>query len=484
MISEELIDLVRQVRMLKHETKNIEIKTASDGCPTHLYELLSAFSNQDDGGTILFGLDESNNFELTGVYDTNDLQHNVLEQCKQMEPEVHPLFTFCELDGKNIVSAEIPGISVSQRPVYYKGKGRLKGSYLRSGASNKPMNECEIYTYDAHRQNIHDDLRIVANTDLNSLDDEKLRIFLERARSHTSNLKALKDKEILELLGITKNGSVTLAGLLMFAKYPQMYFPQLCVTAVVVPGLKMGAEKNGERFLDDQRILGTIPEMIEETVRFIEHNMRVKTIIKGGKRADKTEFPIAAVREAVLNALMHRDYSACSERVPVRIEMYADRMEIINNSGLCGNISISEPDKVRLDTRNPTLANLLEIMDEAKNRYSGIPAIRQELKIYNLPEPEFNVKDGMFTVTFRNDLQRVVTEKASPIFETDMTISIIEYCQTPRSREELIEFLGISKSYLRKILADLLGRGLLAMTIPDKPKSTHQKYYSVKDYEA
>ena len=484
MISEELIDLVKRARMLKHETKNIEIKTASDGCPTHLYEVLSAFSNQDDGGIILFGLDESNNFELTGVYDIRDLQHNVLEQCKQMEPEVHPLFTFCELDGKKVVSAEIPGISFSQRPVYYKGKGRLNGSYLRSGASNRHMDECEIYAYDAHRQNIHYDLRIVANTDLNSLDDEKLKIFLEKARSHISNLKALKDKEILELLGITKNGSVTLAGLLMFAKYPQMYFPQLCVTAVVIPGLKMGAERNGERFLADQRILGTIPEMIEETVRFIEHNMRVKTIIKGAKRADKTEFPITAVREAVFNALMHRDYSACSERVPVRVEMYADRMEIINNSGLCENISISEPDKIRPDTRNPTLANLLEIMGETKNRYSGIPAIRQELKIYNLPEPEFNVKDGMFTVTFRNDLQRVVTETEFPVFETDMTISIIEYCQTPRSREELIEFLGISKSYLRKILADLLGRKLLAMTIPDKPKSTHQKYYSVKDYEA
>lgn len=123
-------------------------------------------------------------------------------------------------------------------------------------------------------------------------------------------------------------------------------------------------------------------------------------------------------------------------------------------------------------------------MGETKNRYSGIPAIRQELKIYNLPEPEFNIKDGIFTVTFRNDLQRVVTETASPVFETDVTINILEYCQTPRSREELIEFLGISKSYLRKILADLLGRELLAMTIPDKPKSTHQKYYAVKNYEA
>lgn len=482
MLVEELIALVDHVQKFKCETRCIEVKTSSKGCPTHLYETLSAFSNQDDGGIILFGLDESNNFELAGVYDIQDLQHNVLEQCKQMEPVVRPLFTFCELEGKKIVSAEIPGIDVSQRPVYYKGKGRLKGSYLRSGASNESMSEYEIYAYDAYRQNIHDDLRIVADADFNSLDNEKLRTFLEKVRSQTVNLKVLEDKEILELQGVTKKDSVTLAGLLMFAKYPQMYFPQLCVTAVVIPGLEMGCVgKDGERFLANQRILGTIPEMVEETVRFVDRNVRVKTIVDDGKRADKTEFPITAVREAVLNALMHRDYSAHSERVPVRIEMYADRMEIKNNGGLYGKISLDELGRVRPDTRNQTLVNLLEIMGETENRYSGIPTMRRELKEYNLPEPEFNSKGGMFVVTFRNDMQRNVSDSTIPVIETDTIAKILDYCRTPRSREELAEFLEITKPYLRRsIIIPLIDRGLLAMTIPDKPKSTHQKYYAVK----
>lgn len=478
LLTEDLIALVKDIQKYQCESQTIEVKTASNGCPTHLYEVLSAFSNQDEGGTIIFGLDESNNFQIAGVYDIQDLQHKLIEQCKQMEPIIRPLFTFCELNNKRIVSAEIPAIDIAQRPAYYKGKGKLKGSYLRSGASNELMSEYEIYTYDAYRQNIHDDLRIVPDIGIDALDAEKLKTFLEKVKAQTVNLRTLKDEEILELQGVLRNGAITLAGLLVFAKYPQMYFPQLCVTAVVIPGLEMGETGDeGERFLANQRIVGTIPEVLEETVGFIKRNLRVKTIIQDGKRNDKLEYPIIAVREAVLNALMHRDYSAYSERTPVRVEIYNDRMEIINNGGLYGRVSIDELGRVRPDTRNQTLANILEILGETENRYSGIPTMRRELRSYNLPEPEFKSKGGMFIVTFRNNMNQVSEVK----IEDDLIKKILEYCSIPRSRDELTAFTGLSKAYLRRsVLAPLLEQGLLAMTLPDKPKSTYQKYYSTK----
>ena len=82
------------------------------GCPTRLFDTLSSFSNQDQDGIIEFGIDESDNYKIVGVYDPQDLQKKVTEQWKQMEPSVRALFTVCEIDGKIIVSAEIPGVDI------------------------------------------------------------------------------------------------------------------------------------------------------------------------------------------------------------------------------------------------------------------------------------------------------------------------------------------------------------------------------------
>jgi len=86
-----------------------------------------------------FGINEKSDYEIVGVYDAQDLQQRVAEQCKQMQPVVRQLFTVTSIKGKTIVSAEIPGVDTSERPVYYKGVGRVKGLPIRtlmSGTGN------------------------------------------------------------------------------------------------------------------------------------------------------------------------------------------------------------------------------------------------------------------------------------------------------------------------------------------------------------
>lgn len=80
-----------------------------------------------------------------------DLQKKIVEQCKQREL-VRPLFTVLQIDNKTIVSAEIPGVDYSQRPVFYKGSGRIKCSFVRVGESDEVMSEYEIYSYEAYRK--------------------------------------------------------------------------------------------------------------------------------------------------------------------------------------------------------------------------------------------------------------------------------------------------------------------------------------------
>jgi ATP-dependent DNA helicase RecG len=480
MLLEELNSLVDRIRHFNCEFQNVEVKAANRGYPTRLFDTLSSFSNQDSGGIIVFGLDENQRFEPVGVYDAQDLQHQIAEQCKQMEPAVRPLFTVCEVDGKTIVSAEIPSADVAERPVFYKGVGKVKGSYVRVGEADELMSEYEIYSYEAFRKRVRDDLRPVEDAKLSLFNQDLLSQYLLSAKEKRKNISGnVTDAEIMELMGITVNGIPTLTGVMVFYKYPQACFPQLCITAVVVPGTKMGdTGSGGERFIANERMTGTIAEMLNDAIGFIRRNGRARTIIsEDGARNDQDEYPTIAVREAILNALMHRDYSIHTENVPIRVIMYSDRMEIINSGGLYGRISIDSLGKVRPDTRNAALVNVLELLNTSENRYSGIPSIRKEMKDAGLPDPVFSVKRGEFIVEFKNDLAYPGTRKFVPEKTGSSEERLLEFCRTPRSRKELTDFTGLSRFYtMSSLIKPLLEAGKLTMTLPNTPKSKNQKY--------
>lgn len=474
MQADELKKIVLRIKNMKTETQNIELKAATKGCPTRLFDTLSSFSNQDEGGVIIFGVDESDDYAIKGVYNPQDLQKKVTEQCKQMEPSVRALFTVCEINDKTIVSAEIPGVDISKRPVFYKGVGRIKGSYVRVGESDEPMSEYEIYSYEAFRNRTRDDIRVVEGASLKLINKERMNQYLEAVRNERKNFyDNVSESEILEFMGIAKDNVLTLAGLMTFSMYPQAYFPQLCITAVSLPGTEQGEiGDDGERFIDNKRITGAISDMLEEAVEFVRTNSRTKTIIDdNGHRVDKPEYPIKAVREAILNALVHRDYSVHTENVPIRIEMYRDRMEIINSGGLYGKISIDALGKVRPETRNAALANMLELLNITENRYSGIPTMRKEFANAGLPAPIFSVVHGEFKVVMKNGL----FEKKGSNEE-----SLLDFCSTPRTRAEIVAFVGKSKNHvMAHIVGPLVKENKLRMTIPDKPKSSNQKFVKV-----
>ncbi len=232
----------------------------------------------------------------------------------------------------------------------------------------------------------------------------------------------------------------------------------------------MGETGNdGERFIDNKRVTGSISDMLDDAVEFVRKNSRTKTIIDdSGKRIDKPEYPMKAVREAILNALVHRDYSIHTENTPIRIEMYRDRMEVTNSGGLYGRINVDSLGKTHPETRNAVLANILELMKITENRYSGIPTMRKECADSGIPSPEFSVIHGEFKVVLRNGYYSAASKS-----DTD----IISFCSTPRSRAELIAFTGKSRTYtMIKIIAPLVNAGKLRLTFPDKPKSSKQRY--------
>lgn len=486
MLAEELIELAKRVCRQRAEEQTVEVKAAHVGCPKRLYDTLSSFSNQDSGGTLLFGIDETAGYQVVGVYDAQDLQKKVTEQCRQMEPPVRAVFTLAEWEDRWICSAEIPAIDIAERPCYYRGAGRTKGAYVRVGDADLPMTDYELYSYEAFRRHLHDDERPVERASLSLLDQNRLQQYILEKSIQRPGFAQLSQEQAQEMLNLTRNGVPTLAAILNFCVYPQGYFPQLAITAIVVPGTEIGAvDADAARFLDNKRIEGTIPAMVDDALSFCKRNMKTRTVIdpKTGARTDRTEYPLDALREAILNALIHRDYSVYSEGTPVQLDFFTDRLEIHSPGTLYGRMSVEQLGTARPDLRNPALAVMAETLTSAENRYSGIPTMRRAMEEYGLPEPRFENRRQEFVVTFYNG-----AEAQKPPLPAQQARSaprdlsgVLEFCRTPRSRQEIADYFGIKTVFyvMKRYVEPLLQSGQLAMTEPEKPKSRNQRYVTV-----
>ena len=479
MQTKELINLIDNIVSLKTETNNIEFKKAKDGVPENLYDTFSSFSNTS-GGIIIFGVDEKNDYDICGITNSDIFQKKITEQSLMMEPKIRPIITICEYDGKIIASAEIPELDVFNKPCYYSGKGKMKGSYIRVGDADLPMTDYEIYSFDAFKYKTEDELRSKERIEKDIFNEISINSFLDKIISVKPNLINLDRDTILKMNGIIdKNNYPTVCGILNFGKYPQIFSPNLDIVAVRCSTNEYGVEdQNGIRFLDNKRLDGTISEMLKLAISFVINNIKKATRINdSGIREDVLEYPIKAIREIILNSLIHRDYSIHTENEPIRLTIFDDRIEISNPGGLYGRLSLDELGKVHSDIRNPFIASILEILEVTENRYSGIPTIYAEMKKAGLMEPKFESVRGTFKVTLYNS-------KKTDIINDNFVSKIKAYCKTPRTKESLAKFFGYDEKhpayFINSYVIPLIEQGILAYTIPSKPRSKNQKIYTVE----
>lgn len=491
MTHNELRELVDKVKKHRFETQVLEVKSAAQGCPK-VYDTYSSFSNQSDGGIILFGIDESSDYATVGVYNPQKLQKELGHMALEMEPVVRPIFTVIEEnEGVFIVAAEIPPMDVSDRPCFKKTAGRLKGSYVRVGDSDQRMTEYEIYAYEAFRKRIRDDIQTIDIQNLDLLNNYILDDYLRRSTVNRPNLATIEKEQLFEMVGITRNGDLTLAALLLFGFYPQGLYPQLSVAACRIPGIEMGdVTENGSRFLSSKRMDGTLMEIVDASVSFVQANMNIAIGVSSttGKRFDIPEYPIEAVREVILNALIHRDYSFYTQSMPVQLRMFADRLEVHSPGGLYGRTRIEELGRERQpETRNPAIVTAMETMGYTENRYSGIPRVRRLMQEAGLPQPVFRNERGEFIACLYNGK----SVQNTPVHSSDDTEEprfgtpdeLLTFCAKPRTRREIAQFLGInSQSYaIQRYVAPLVEGGLITLTIPEKPRSSRQQYVTSRN---
>ena len=161
----------------------------------------------------------------------------------------------------------------------------------------------------------------------------------------------------------------------------------------------------------------------------------------------------------------------------MQVGLFADRLEIHSPGSLYGRMTVEQLGIARPDLRNPALAVMTEALTGAENRYSGIPTIRRVMKEYDLPEPVFENRRNEFVVTLFNG----TTMTAAPIEVKPEKKDLLAFCRTPRTRREIADYLGVKTVFyaMGHYVQPLLQAKKLAMTLPETPKSSKQKYYTV-----
>ena len=416
MTDDELQEHIATLRRIRTDFRHVEAKLARGGLPKRLWETLSAFANSAGGGVIILGLDEGANFEVVGVENPRKILQDLGSMTAEMEPRLTPVIDVKEVDGRPLVIAEIPELIPSQKPCYFRPAGHSNGAFVRVADGDRRLNSYEVQLMLTSRGQPVDDQEAVSNASAKDLDQSALNAFLRHVKERRPRFRGAPDQRILRSLKVfvpspdDRNRYVpSVAGLLVFGREPQAFFPQFSVLVTAYPGRDIGEPgPHAERMLDDARIEGPIGKMLSDALIVIARNLRRPRIESGSVRFEGLEIPVAALSEAIVNALAHRDLSPQARGTAVQIQLFVDRVAISNPGGLFGPVSVD-----RLGTegvtsaRNATLMQLLEdaVMPRTgaaivEHRGTGIPVMIQALRAADMSPPRFEDGISTFRVTF------------------------------------------------------------------------------------
>ena len=413
----ELLDLIRNLQTGTSEkiwVKGVKIGTE---LPGDMWKIFSAGANSPGGGIIILGLDEERQFEISGVRRIHHLKEEVETLCSQMSPKLEPLIQEFQVERKDLLAIEIGELSPDCKPCYYRGKGIYTGSWIRTADRERPLSSYEIHAISENFSSPKYDEEPIEGTSIRDLDSVTVKNFTERMRNRPgspfggwTDLEILEASKVLVKDRLGKN-VVSMAGWLCFATYPQKLFPSICITLMRFPTAIAGeAGPGGERFLDNVKIEGSIPQMVFQTINAAKRNMQRRDIVRGMFREEKWEYPEEIIREGVVNALGHRDYSPQARVCQIQVLIFPDRLEIISPGGIYGAVLPEDLGQIGIQSsRNEVLMNILENLSAAggsgllcENRGSGLAAVLSECRKDRLSPPVFKADPARFRFIISN----------------------------------------------------------------------------------
>jgi ATP-dependent DNA helicase RecG len=382
----ELTDIVARLRETGVEFEDVEVKKAAGGLPQNVAETMSAFANSR-GGIIILGLDERTGFASVGVGDPVAVRDELAGVARtKLTPALAPAIDTAPFEGAILVLAEIEALPPAQRPCYVTARGLYNGAFVRVGDGDQRLTPYEIDRLKENSGPPRWDEEPVTEATAEDLDPRAVARLIDTAtRNSPRSFAGLSEPDALARLGVLvpHEGSLvpSLAGLLTVGIYPQQFFPQLMVSVAVYPHEDAGQPgPGGIRFLDSAAVGGTVPTMVVDTIQAAQRSLRRSSRVVGAGRDDYWEIEPEVIREAVVNALMHRDYSPQARGTQIQVELFPDRLTVSSPGGLFGNVRLETLGQSGTSSsRNARLAALLQEAGDpltgrpvAENRGSGI----------------------------------------------------------------------------------------------------------------
>ncbi|HOD41777.1 MAG TPA: putative DNA binding domain-containing protein [Candidatus Wallbacteria bacterium] len=421
------MDIIEQIK--KGEGKTLEFKEKMPS-GDQIAKTLTAFSNTA-GGKIVIGVNSAGKIEGIDCADKTEYQDRISNIIHDtIHPAVMPEIYSYNIDGKNILIIEVfPG---PLKPYFLKSRGKSDGVFIRIGATNKKADSEYIQELERQRKNISYDEEIAPADDARDFDAASFRKLIGEmtGKKNITEREFLSLKLLKEVNGRKKltNAALILSGAAAHSRIKCARFKGNSVSV----------------FIDRKDLDGDIFAQLDDAVKFLKFNLNLKGEIKNDlRRKDSYEIPIEAIREALINAIVHRDYAITGS--DIKISVFDDTVEILSPGSLPNAITIEEILRGRSEIRNKVLARIFKEANMIEQWGTGVRRIIKSCSDAGLRPPEF-IETGIFlTVRFYRTKNGIKAKKANERANERANENFNE-----KSRPERIKYISERKTKVEK----------------------------------
>ncbi|GAB6010624.1 ATP-binding protein [Viscerimonas tarda] len=400
------------------ESVNIEAKRAGK-IDRSVMETINAFSNEPNlgGGYLLLGVEQDESVEtpqyvVTGISDPDKLQLNLSSQCADsFNQTVRPEINVETIDGKNVLLVFVPELPASQKPIYFKDKGLPRGAYRRIGSSDQRCSDDDLFIF-YHKEDELDG-SIIKNSGLDDISEEAIALYRNlraRVNPYAEELQ-YDDIELLQSLACLKQEAdkyyLTYAGLLVFGKRTSLrrLLPMVRVDYIRAPGNTWIEDPDNRFTTVDMR--GSLLEMVQRAFNLVSDDLPKGFLLPEGElQAGSNGLPARVLREAIVNAMIHRTFRV---NQPIQIIRYSNRIEISNPGfSLKPEEHLGIPGSVN---RNPIIATIFHETNLAETKGFGIRTMRLLMEKAQMLPPTFESNHGLNQFTIRLLLHHFLGEE-------------------------------------------------------------------------
>ena len=481
MNADDLTALVARLRAQGTDDGSCEVKACGGGLGASTWDSISAFANTA-GGWLLLGLQETTTFLPTPGFNPDRVLDQLVEgmgdgggEGRLVLPPRYEIERHL-IDSEAVLVVYIDENELGSKPCYVRAKGVQGGSFKRVDDKDIKLSTTEIFEMQRTLTAQDSDRTTVPEADMTDLDEAVVDALLSGKRESRALRGATDRSTQLARLNIAvKSGEIRLAGLLVAGNYPQQFFPRLLIDVAVHPANEKSMPGSSVRFVDRVICDGPLAGAIDEAVQAVARNLRTYSVVEGAARHDQLEIPREVLREAVANAVLHREYHELFRGQPVTVDVFPDRVVVISPGGLWGGKTIDNLDDGASRCRNQTLMQLLQSVPfpnggglAVEGQGGGIKLMIHEMEAHALDRPRFRVTPDQVCVELRRHGAEVPELRAWLRSLTDRDLSHREDAALVMARREGIVSVGMLRNDLRidsdearEILADLASLGLL-----------------------